>query len=74
MAGKEKRRNRIGLIIELYSDGLDLETIAEMTDYTVQTVKTKLINAGVYDPPLTKHFLKTIWPEWEKACDRLRRT
>lgn len=73
MAGR-KRENRDAEIIELYEYGFDLEMIAKLTNLTTQTIRTKLISYGVYDPPLTKHFLKIIWPEWKKACDRLRRT
>ena len=35
-------------VIEQYSNGVDLETIAESADKTVRSVRSKLVREGVY--------------------------
>lgn len=67
------KSNRFDEAEKLYKQGLSIEEVAELTGYAASTTKTKLSSLGVYDPPLTRKYLVKIWPEWEKACNRIRR-
>ncbi len=64
--------NRFKEVEKLYVEGLSVEDVAERTGYATITTRNMLSSLGLYDPPLTRRYLDKIWPEWEKACDRIR--
>ncbi len=66
------KSNRFDEAERFYKQGLSIEEVAVLTGYAASSIKTKLSILGIYDPPLTKRYLDKIWPEWEKACERIR--
>ena len=64
--------NRDQEIVDLYLEGYSVEEVAEKVGYTVGTIKNKLTEQQLYDPPLTEYFVKKIWCDWQKACETLK--
>lgn len=66
------KSNKDAEIERLYNEGYNVEEIAEQLSLKASTVKQKLTEKQLYDPPITEHFVKKIWGEWERACSALK--